>query len=763
VTPLDAALDYATRGWRVVPIIPGDKRPPLIAWQEQATCDPELIRLWWNGAFDGYGVGIATGKASGLWVLDIDTGAGKNGHDTLADLEAEHGKLPDTVEVVTGSGGRHIYFAWPDGVEIRNDQAGRLGPGLDVRGEGGQVLAPPTLHPSGPAYEWEASSHPDDVELALAPEWLIGLLTTEDPDRARMRRERAERPTYDGPPRPGDLFAATVTWPELLEADGATYLGTRLERSTGETYELWSRPATPDEHDFKPHTSATLYYKGSDVLKVFTSSWWGADPVTGEVWRLTQDETYTRFGYYAARHFGGDHAAAAASLRASQDGETITELLADIKPAPERHEGDEEPPEADHGWTLIDWHPIHAEGYEAPVPDLLTLTDGNALLYRGRVNSLFGEPGGGKSWVALAACAQVVKAGGRVLYIDLEDHPAAVSARMEALGCTRTEIAERFRYVAPASSWNVEAAHYLAGVIRADGTDLVVIDSTGEALANDVVKDQDDEVARWFRKVPRFLAALGPGVLLIDHVPKNTDGPSRFAIGSQRKKAAITGAAWELSVKVSPAKGVDGHLVLVCQKDRGGAWPSGKVAANVTVKASFDRPDGVDIVLAHHTGVERPTVNMARISAFLELEGPSSARQIREALGISGANVKAALGALADAEYVTTEPRPGRGGGLHFVSSRPFREDMSDLLPVDNSPNRDNRDSTGTNRDKPESVPVRNWDNRDQPPLRGVVRSPSSDSEAVPPPEPVDNSHLPIADQIAALLGEDPDTEEPTP
>ena len=751
MTPLDAALDYAARGWRVLPIIPGEKRPPLTAWQEQATTDPQLVKLWWSTTFPDYGVGIATGQRSGLWVLDIDTGPGKNGDDTLADLEAEHGPLPDTVEVLTGSGGRHLYFAWPDGVEIRNDQAGRLGPGLDVRGEGGQVLAPPTLHPSGPAYDWEASSHPDDTPLAQAPQWLIDLLTVDTSDRAKMRRDR---PTvaYDGPPRPGDTFAANITWPELLEADGATYLGTRTERTSGEPYELWSRPPMPGERDFTPHTSATLYYKGSDVLKVFTSSWMGADPATGEVWRLTQDETYTRFGYYAARHFGGDHAAAAASLRSVQDTTDIADLLSTLGDAPEPAL-----PEADHGWRQTDVGAVLADDYDPPRPELLHLADGDALLYRGRVNTLFGESGGGKSWIAMLAAAQVIADGGRALYIDFEDYAPAVLNRMIALGCDRDALTWRFRYVNPVAPWNLDAAEYLAELIRTDACDLVVIDSTGEALANDAVKDQDDEVARWFRKVPRYLADLGPAVLLIDHVPKNVEGHAKGPIGSQRKKAAVSGIALELQTKVSPARGVEGHLAIVCQKDRGGAYQSGKVLANITVKPSFDRPDGVDIVIDRRTGPERPTTNMARISEFLELEGPSSARQIREALGLSGGNVKAAISALVDGEFVRAEPRSGRGGGVTFVSSQPFRNDGSDLLPVDNSGSGTTGTAPGQTGTSPNRSQFGTGTTGTNPPLGGWSEVPVPEPGAVQEPKPVDNSS---PDVHLDFLGLDAD---PTP
>src|SRR5690606_16313306 len=131
---------------------------------------------------------IATGPGSGLFVVDVDVADGKAGDDTLAALEATHGPLPETYEVITGSGGRHIYLAWPVGVDIRNDQSGRLGPGLDIRGDGGQVLAPPTLHPNGTPYAVDLGA-PDHV--AAAPDWLIDLLRPVEPEA------RSERPTID--------------------------------------------------------------------------------------------------------------------------------------------------------------------------------------------------------------------------------------------------------------------------------------------------------------------------------------------------------------------------------------------------------------------------------------------------------------------------------------------------------------------------------------------------------------------------------------
>ena len=107
---------------------------------------------------------------------------GAIGEDSLHALMQDHGALPDTVEALTGGGGRHILFQHP-GRAIRNS-AGRLGPGLDIRADGGYIVAAPSVHPSGHAYEWEASSLPGQVPLASMPEWLLALLC--EPQRVHV-------------------------------------------------------------------------------------------------------------------------------------------------------------------------------------------------------------------------------------------------------------------------------------------------------------------------------------------------------------------------------------------------------------------------------------------------------------------------------------------------------------------------------------------------------------------------------------------------
>jgi hypothetical protein len=144
-------------------------------WPERATTDPQEITQWFAGSASN--VGIATGGGSGIFVLDVDVKDG--GGKSLADLISEHGPLPDTLQVTTGGGGSHYYFRHPGG-QVKNGVSIR--PGLDIRGDGGQVVAPPSLHVSGRRYEWDGVAGLNS-SIAPAPEWLLALMFARKPKR----------------------------------------------------------------------------------------------------------------------------------------------------------------------------------------------------------------------------------------------------------------------------------------------------------------------------------------------------------------------------------------------------------------------------------------------------------------------------------------------------------------------------------------------------------------------------------------------------
>lgn len=184
---LEQALFYASLGWHVLPLhspqpdgacsCPNPdcdhvgKHPKIKEWQHNATTDEKIIREWWNEWPDA-NIGIQTGEKSGLVVLDFDIV--KGGDKSLKLLIRMSGELTDYVACKTG-GGYHLYFAH-SGARLRNKQA--LLPGFDLRGDGGYVVAPPSLHKSGKKYCWEPNRHPEGRTLPQMPESLINFINT---------------------------------------------------------------------------------------------------------------------------------------------------------------------------------------------------------------------------------------------------------------------------------------------------------------------------------------------------------------------------------------------------------------------------------------------------------------------------------------------------------------------------------------------------------------------------------------------------------
>jgi hypothetical protein len=134
-----------------------------------------VVKSWW-ASNPQFNIAIATGEQSNCFVLDAD---GVDGQEALGKLETQHGELPPTLSVTTANG-MHYYFCWP-GVLVRNS-ASKVAPKVDVRGNGGYVLAPPSLHPSGRRYDWSVDS---GDTIADAPAWLISLAAADNGNSAK--------------------------------------------------------------------------------------------------------------------------------------------------------------------------------------------------------------------------------------------------------------------------------------------------------------------------------------------------------------------------------------------------------------------------------------------------------------------------------------------------------------------------------------------------------------------------------------------------
>lgn len=165
-----AALDFAAEGLAVFPVIPRDKKPLTANGYKAASKEEAQLREWWAKWPDA-NIGIPTGEAQGFFVLDID---GPEGQESLLALESQHGALPRTRTVRTGGGGLHFWFKYPEGMQIRNSTS-KIAPKVDVRGDGGYVVAPPSIHSSGNKYEWAEES---GWEISEAPSWLLNMATS---------------------------------------------------------------------------------------------------------------------------------------------------------------------------------------------------------------------------------------------------------------------------------------------------------------------------------------------------------------------------------------------------------------------------------------------------------------------------------------------------------------------------------------------------------------------------------------------------------
>ena len=167
---MNEAIDaYIAHGWSIIPIRSGGKRP-LVRWEESQYRRPhvEEVRAWFSARPEA-GIAVVT-AVSGLVVLDTDPRHG--GEVSLERLQRQHDRLPTTVECRSGGGGRHLYFAHL-GAPIRN-KAG-FAPGVDLRGDGGYVVAPPSLHASGLRYLWVGDRKPKMSDLAPLPDWVLQL------------------------------------------------------------------------------------------------------------------------------------------------------------------------------------------------------------------------------------------------------------------------------------------------------------------------------------------------------------------------------------------------------------------------------------------------------------------------------------------------------------------------------------------------------------------------------------------------------------
>ena len=341
---------------------------------------------------------------------------------------------------------------------------------------------------------------------------------------------------------------------------------------------------------------------------------------------------------------------------------------------------------ADHdSWQPVPLGPI-LEGLRTgtivgPVPTLMRRTDGIALLYPAEVHSFAGEPESGKSWAAAAEGARLVARGDAVLYLDFEDNPASVLARMLALGATTDAILSHFTYIRPDTP---SRAATVTALTRIDYV-LAIVDGLSEAyglLGLDSEKNAD--VATFLATLPRPIAAAGAAVVQIDHVTKAREGRGRYAIGAQHKLAGIS-TAYSFEVVKPFSRSQGGTIKIRVEKDRHG-HVRGHATGHVIALAQIEPENNGERVIftlnppdtSSTAGTFRPTVLMERVSRFLEDNPGAGVNSIRAAIESKAANVDAAVRALIDEHHV--EQRVEGQAKRHY-SLVPYRQE-TDRVPV---------------------------------------------------------------------------------
>ncbi len=340
-------------------------------------------------------------------------------------------------------------------------------------------------------------------------------------------------------------------------------------------------------------------------------------------------------------------------------------------------------PETKTSWAAVDLVSILAGDLTPEEPTELLRTDGKPLFYRGRINALVGESESGKSWVALHACAQAMKAGRSVVFIDFEDMPGNVVGRLLGLGLTPELLQARFAYVGPYEPLGTLQQEELLAVLARMRPSVTVVDGVNAAmtlLGLDLEKNK--EATQFHQLVLKPLAdpvVSDTAVVVVDHVIKNPIGRGAYAIGAQAKRAMIDGTMIEV-VAVEPfGRGRKGKLRLTVMKDKPGgvraiASERGRIgdvlidATNVDAILISVLPPEEEKVLIDGIEIDAQiNMDMLKVANFLAgTEEPVNRQHMLIEIGLPPKKLDVAIGQLRELKYLAVTKGP-KNSNLHAM------------------------------------------------------------------------------------------------
>ena len=625
---VEAALDAYRRGLTPLPISRHSKSPSMTGWTKLRWPDPttdagegeDAVRA----AFEEYtaggstNLGVLLGEASGD-LIDVDLD-----HPAAARLKSY--LLPYTAAVhgrETSRKSHYWYRAKPGTLPATRrlripDKSGRgSGVSVEIRGNASQTLVPPSIHPATEeTYEWEGEpwggdegpAIVDGTEL-LAQVILLGLCSV----------------LLDAWPGPGQRHDAYVALAGgLLRYGDSQTVHPFWERNAGLVIRTLAL-ATHDEDGAEQREREAIYttkrrlreggeatgftrlaeYIGEESVQIVERLVRDAEAVAGFVPDVAGDVPGWQPPW--ARQWDGltieldDSAPAPTFVEASDSAEprSLGALLPEHG-AEKAEETDVEKEALDEGtredldpldarpssWSPVDLEPYLTGKLTVPDPEVCRRNDGVCLMYRGRVNMLFGSSESAKSWIAMAICLQEIEAGGRALYLDFEDEPVQTLNRLRLLGAVDDDLRAQFSYIRPEgpladmqrNKWGKDqptksgefAQDQFDMALASLDPDIIVADGMTALYglhgldANDAVST--DVITSWLKRLTRNGRST---VIIIDHQAKSAEKGS-MPIGSQHKVAMVQGTLLQVWPIKQPMPGDVGEMELVVLKDRPG-------------------------------------------------------------------------------------------------------------------------------------------------------------------------------------------------
>jgi len=577
---LDHARRYHEAGLAVMPPKQdGSKRPYPGSWTEyqQRTPTPSELRGWYR-AGSLTGIGAICGAISGnLELFEFDCFETYLAFGELAEAtglqELVH-RVRDGYSERTPGGGIHWYYrcetiegntklaSRPKTADEMEHQRDKVKVLIETRGEGGYSVMAPSwgpVHPSGKAYEVLAGAV-EDITVITPDErqmlWQLARCFDQTPERT-VEAEPAPNGGVVGD-RPGDLYSAQVSWQEVLEPHGwrAVY------RRNQTTY--WRRPGK------NVGISASTNHSGNDTLMVFSTST-DFDIVPA---------SYSKFAAYTLLEHGGDYAQAGRALwtkgfRGAQSTPkgvkaTVRDWTSAPTSTPTSLSMEADPETGELPGALADGRVDLWKYISGGIPEPKWLQEG--VLLPGMVELFHGEPGCGKTILALAYTRNLVREGHSVLFIDEESGPTMTAGRLSLMGITEDE-ASRIHYY-PFTGITLEDADELLNTVLEHRPAMVIFDSMADVLtASHLSEDAASDVTNWMVNVAVRLARspAEPCVVILDHNTKDAAN-TKYARGSGAKKAKAD-IAWLVEKKQEFDSVTLGRVALERTKNRPGFMP----------------------------------------------------------------------------------------------------------------------------------------------------------------------------------------------